>query len=63
MFCFLIILFGILLVNRGTIPVSEAYKECNIQEEFTPAGKPTFNPVELLFGYLGWNRRKRFSHI
>jgi transposase len=40
-------------INRGTIPVSEAYKECNIQEDFTPAGKPTFNPVELLFGYLG----------
>jgi transposase len=35
------------------IPVSGACEECNIQEDFTPAGKPTFNPVELLYGYLG----------
>jgi transposase len=40
-------------INRGTILVWEAYQECDIEEDFTSAGMSTFNPIELLFAYLG----------
>jgi len=39
-------------IERGDIPVKENYLSKNIIEDFTPAGKPQFNPCECLFSYI-----------
>jgi len=39
-------------IKLGLIPVHDVYEIKSLQEDFTPAGEPQFNPVESAFNYI-----------